>query len=444
MSTNAEITAKTKAYTLLSWSVQQNSFPVPFESGYGIYLEDAEGKPWYDLSSSSVYANIGHQHPKIIETIKKQADKMFFAGPKASNSTKAACSEKIIGLLPDSFGKIFYTNGGADANENAIKFARKFTGRNKIFTRYASYHGATYGAMTLTGDPRHWDSEPGIPGILKFDTPYCYRCPLGQDPSNCDLACLKHFEKTLCFENPYSVAAVMIETITGTNGIIPPPEGYLEGLRQICDKYGILLIFDEVMCGWGRAGYYFAFEKYGVIPDIITTAKGLTSGYVPLGCVILSKKIAGFFEDKLIQQGLTYYGHTLAAATAMKVIDIYTEEGLLDNSKKMGKYAKDKLMELQDSYACLGEIRGEGLFIGIELVKDKKTREPLCPFNGGASPVDLISQHLLDNYCQMMIHWNVMLFCPPLVITKTELDKCLDIFAAGFKLLDDHLQKGGA
>ncbi|MGI5825479.1 MAG: aminotransferase class III-fold pyridoxal phosphate-dependent enzyme [Bacillota bacterium] len=442
MACNAEITEKTKKYSMLSWCVQNKTNPVPFEKGERIYLYDAEGNKWWDLCSSSVYVNVGHQHPKVVQAIKDQADTLTFAGPKASNSTKAECAKKIIELLPDKFGRVFFTNGGADANENAIKFARNYTGRYKIFSRYTSYHGATSGAISLTGDPRRWATEPyNMTGIMKFPSPYCYQCPYKHDPADCNLACLDYFEQTLIYENPYSVAAVLIETFTGTNGILPAPEGYLQKLRNICDKYGILLIFDEVMAGFGRSGYFFSFEHEGVLPDIITASKGLTSGYVPMGAVVLSNDVAAFFDDKMIQQGLTTYGHTLGAAAASACIDVYKDEGLLENSKVMGEYAMERLNELKDKYNCVGDIRGRGLFMGIELVKDKSTHEPLCPFNGGPSPVDIFSKHVVKNKFFMMIHWNVVMFCPPLVINKEEIDHCIDVFEEGFKLLDAELAK---
>ncbi len=437
---NKSIAAKTKEYSMLSWAVQNKTEPISFEAGKGIYLYDADGNKWWDICSSSVYANIGHQHPRLIEAIKNQADKIVFAGPKAANSTKAQCAKKIIDLLPGKFGKVFFTNGGADANENAIKFARKYTGRHKIFSRYSSYHGATSGAMSLTGDPRRWDTDPNLPGIMHFPTPYCYQCPYGLKQESCNLACLDYLERILIFENPYSIAAIVIETFTGTNGIIPSPEGYLKKLREICDKYGILLIFDEVMAGWGRTGYYFSFEHEGVLPDIITTSKGMTSGYIPMGCVILSREIAEFFEDKMIQQGLTTYGHTLAAAVTSTCIDIYKDEGLLENSRDMGAYAMEEFLKLKDKYACVGDVRGRGLFMGIELVKDKLSREPLCPFNGGPSPVDIIAQHFIDNHFFMMIHWNVILFCPPLIINQKEIDHCIRVFEEGFRLIDEALK----
>ena len=437
---NKSITSKTKKYSMLSWATQNKLDPVPFESSEGIYLYDAEGNKWWDICSSSVYANVGHQHPRLIEAIKNQADKIVFAGPKPANSTKAECAKKIIDLLPDKFGKVFFTNGGADANENAIKFARKFTGRQKIFSRYTSYHGATAGAMSLTGNSQRWYTEPNnMPGIMHFPSPYCYQCPYKHEPKSCGLACLDYFEQTLIYEDPYSVAAVFIETFTGSQGVIPSPEGYLKKLRDICDKYGILLIFDEVMVGWGRTGYNFSFEYENVIPDIITTSKGLTSGYIPMGCVILSKEIATFFDDKMIQQGLTTYGHTLAAAVALTCIDIYRDEHLLENSRDMGKYAMEKFLALKEKYNCVGEVRGRGLFIGIELVRDKGTHEPICELNCVPGPLEILDKHFEENHFFMMIRRNVILFCPPLIINKEEVDHCIEVFEEGFRLVDESI-----
>lgn len=438
--TNAEVVKLNREYNLFSWSVQGTLNPIPMETAEGIYFFDAEGNRYIDLSAQLVNTNIGHQHPKAIAALKEQADKLTFAAPKFANSEKGECAKKIIERLPDNFGKVFFTNAGAEANENAIKIARFYTGKHKIISRYRSYHGATAGAITLTGDPRRWPAEPGVPGILKCFDPYCYRCPFGKERDYCNLECATHIDEIIMYEGPQNVAAIIIETVTGSNGIIPPPKEYMLKLREICDKYNVLLICDEVMAGWGRTGKRFAFENYDIKPDIVTMAKGLTSGYAPLGAVAVSKKIAEFFEDHMLSAGLTYSGHTLGVGTANKVIEIYDEEKLVENSEKMGQYLEKKLHELMDKHPCVGDVRGLGLFWGIELVYNRETKEPLCPFGGGASPVDELNKFLVENGIVMLIHWNVMMYAPPLVITKEQVDETLAIIDKGLDLMDKYVK----
>lgn len=426
---NADIIARNKKYNLFSWSVQGEISPLPVEHAEGVYFYDAEDKRYLDLSAQMVNCNIGHQHPKAIAALKAQADTLTFAAPSFSNSKKGECAEKLVRRLPDSFGKIFFTNGGADANENAIKFARYTTGRFKILSRYRSYHGATAGAIALTGDYRRHAAEPAAPGMVKFLDPYCYRCPFGQKRASCRLECAQHFEDVVGYEG--DVAAVFLETITGTNGIIVPPEGYLPRIRQICDDHGILLVCDEVMAGFGRTGKFFAFEHFGITPDIVTMAKGITSGYVPLGAVAVSKKIASYFDDHFLSAGLTYSGHTLAVATASAVLDIYAEEKLPENAADVGAYAKEQLSALAVRHPAIGDVRGIGLFLGLEFVKSRETKEPM----DGKTMAAFKAANLKDGVYHMT-GGNILQFAPPLIITKKQIDEAVAVLDKNMAILD--------
>ncbi len=428
---NEEVIRLNKEYNLFSWSVQGAVSPKPMERGEGIYFYDAEDNRYIDLSAQLVNCNIGHQHPKAIAALKEQADILTFSAPCFSNSKKGECAKKIIDLLPDAFGKVFFANAGADANENAIKIARFYTHRSKVLSRYRSYHGATAGAMALTGDPRRIAAEPLVPGAVKFLDPYCYRCPFGQKRESCQLECAKHFEEVVQYEGPNAIAAVFLETITGTNGIIVPPEGYLPRIREICDQYGILMVCDEVMAGFCRTGKMFAFEHFGIVPDMVTMAKGITSGYVPLGAVAMKHEIADYFEDQKLSAGLTYSGHTLAVATACKVMDIYREENLLENSATVGAYAKEQLLKLQEVHPAIGDVRGKGLFIGLEFVKNRDTKELM----DDAAMTAFKNANMKDGIYHMT-YSNLMNFGPPLVITKEQIDDVLAVIDKNLVILD--------
>jgi taurine--2-oxoglutarate transaminase len=324
----------------------------------------------------------------------------------------------------------FFTNGGAEANENAIKLARWYTGRHKIIARYRSYHGATAGSITLTGDPRRWPAEPGIPGVVRMFDPYTYRCPAGH-PDPCPVCTgAPHLEEILQYEGAQTVAAVILETVTGTNGIIVPPDGYLQSIREVCDRHGILLILDEVMAGFGRTGRWFGCENWDVVPDIMTVAKGINSGYVPLGAMIVNEKLADWVQDKYFAGGLTYSGHLLACAAAIASIEAFQEEGIVENSAAMGEVLGEGLRGLQERHPSIGEVRGKGLFWGIELVKDRETREPLVPFNAAGeagAPVAKLAKAAMERGVYLMTHWNVIICAPPLTITREELDEGLGV-----------------
>lgn len=410
-------------YTLQSWSKQKGINPVPIERADGIYMWDFEGNRYSDMSSQLVNLNVGHNCRPIIEAIKEQAEKYCYLSPAYGSEPRAELSKMIIDLMPDNMGKVFFTNGGADANENAIKIARMFTGRNKIFSRYRSYHGSTFGAGNLTGEPRRYPLEPGIPGFVHFFDPYIYREPIEfeSEKAAADYYVAKLREQIL-YEGPDSVAAIVMETITGSNGVIIPPEGYLKGVRKICDEFGIMMICDEVMAGWGRTGKMFAFENFDVKPDIVSFAKGVTCGYVQLGGVVVSKEIAAYFDDHLLSCGLTYSGHPLACAAGVACVNYYKEANILENVNKVGKTLGEILEKLKEKHTCVGDVRYIGLFTSIELVKDRKTKEPLVPY--GKDPegrMGKIIGALKAKGFMTYSHENMIFVSPPLIITEEQI-----------------------
>jgi taurine--2-oxoglutarate transaminase len=348
---------------------------------------------------------------------------------------RSTLARLLAEVTPGDLSMAFFTNGGAEANENAIKLARWYTGRHKIVARYRSYHGATAGSITLTGDPRRWPAEPGISGVVRMFDPYTYRCPAGH-PDPCPVCRgAPHLEELLQYEGPHTVAAVILETVTGTNGIIVPPDGYLQAIREVCDRHGILLIADEVMAGFGRTGKWFAVDNWDVVPDIITMAKGINSGYVPLGAMAIREPIAAWVRDKFFAGGLTYSGHPLACAVGVASIEAFREEGIVEHAAEMGDVFRDALHGLAERHPSIGEVRGLGCFWGLELVRSRETREPLVPFNAGgdaAAPMTRLVKAALERGLYLMTHWNVIMVCPPLTITRDELDE-------GIAVLDDVL-----
>lgn len=418
-----EIKSYQKQYNLQSWSKQKNLNPIPIERGEGIYLWDYEGNRYTDMSSQLVNLNLGFGNKAIGDAIKEQVDKFCFVQPAYAAESRAKLAKKIIGLMPYNMGKVFFTNAGAEANENAVKIARMYTGRFKVFSRYRSYHGSSFGAGNLTGEPRRYPLEPGIPGFIKFFDPYVYREAI---PFQSEEAATRYYlaklREQILYEGPSSIAAIVIETITGSNGIIIPPRGYLPGMRRLCDEFGILLICDEVMTGWGRTGRMFAFEHFDVIPDMVTFAKGVTCGYVPLGGVAVSKEIAAYFDDNLLSCGLTYSGHPLACAAGVACVNYYEEAGILEHVNEVGKVLGNRLEELKAAHPCVGDVRYIGLFSAVELVKDKSTREPLVPY--GKDPEGIMGRilgRLKEKKFMTYTHENMILIAPPLIITEEQL-----------------------
>lgn len=423
MMKSTEIKEISLKYNLQSWAKQKGLNPIPVEKGDGIYFWDFEGNRYADMSSQLVNLNVGHGNRAIIDAIKEQAEKYCYISPSYGSEPRAELAKMIIELMPDNMGKVFFTNGGADANENAIKMARMFTGRKKVFSRYRSYHGSTFGAGNLTGEPRRYPLEPGVPGFVKFFDPYLYRdnLPFATEKEASEYY-IKKLREQVVYEGADQVAAIVLETITGSNGIIIPPEGYLQGVRKICDDYGIMLICDEVMAGFGRTGKIFGFENWGIKPDIVSFAKGVTCGYVQLGGVAVSKAISEYFDDNTLQCGLTYSGHPLACAAGVACLNFYKENNILDNVNKVGKVLAELLEELKDKHACVGDVRSIGLFSAIELVKDKESREALVPY--GADPTGLMKSIIAKLAAKKFMtysHENMILIAPPLIITQEQL-----------------------
>lgn len=423
------ISEKSKKYNLHSWSAQGGLEPKVMVRGEGIFFYDGDGKRYYDMSSQLVNLNIGYGNEKVIKAIQDQVQKLAFAGPSFAVDVRSELAEKVIEIAPDNMGKVFFTLGGADANENAIKIAKMYTGRDKIFSRYRSYHGATYGAANLTGEPRRYACEPGIPGFIKFFDPYLYQAPIRfETEEDGTKYYLERLREQIIYEGRKNVAAIFLETITGSNGVIIPPKGYLQGVREICDEFGILMVCDEVMAGFGRTGTWFAVDNYNVQPDIITFAKGVTCGYAPIGGTIVSKDIAAHFDENFLSCGLTYSAHPLGCAAGIATIEVYKEENLMLAAKERGVTLGNILETLKVKHPCVGDVRYIGLFSAIELVKDKETREPLVEY--GKDPEKVMRRILgmlkakgFNNYS----HENCLIIAPPLIITDEELEEAMAI-----------------
>jgi taurine--2-oxoglutarate transaminase len=373
--------------------------------------------------------NIGHSHPRVIKAIQEQVATLAYANPFMATEPRALLGEKLARITPGDIDAFFFTNGGADANENAIKIARMYTGRHKILARYRSYHGATGGAMSLTGDPRRWAAEPGLPGIVHVADAW-HGIQRGWDDLGLALA---NLEEVIQFEGPQHIAAFFVEPVTGTNGILVPPDGYLQGIRELCTKYGILMVADEVMSGFGRTGEWFAIDHWKIVPDLITMAKGLTSAYVPLGAVGMRRAIADHFKDKVFYGGLTYNSHPLACAAALATLAVYEDEDLIARAKRTGEVMKGLLRDLETRHELVGGTRSIGLFGIVELVKNKKTREPLAPFNGTSEPMARLTRFFREQGLYTFVRWNGFFTNPPLTISEDELRLGFNIIDRGLK-----------
>lgn len=421
--TPEEIRETQKTYVLQSWNKQKGLNPIPIEHCDNIYLYDYDGNRYADMSSLHVNMNLGYGNEDINNAIKSKLERYAFISEAYADEDRAELAKLIVSLMPDNMGKVFFTNAGADANENAVKIARMYTGRNKIFSRYRSYHGSTFGAGNLTGEPRRYALEPGVPGFVKFMDPYLYRdnLPFATE-EECTAYYLRKLEEQIVYENPDNVAAIVMETITGTNGIIIPPKGYLPGVRKICDKYGIMMVCDEVMAGWCRTGKMFAFQNFDVKPDIVTFAKGVTCGYVQLGGVCVSKEIAAYFDDHVLSCGLTYNGHPLACAAGVACVNYYLKHDIPGHVTEVGEVLGELLEEMKAKHPCVGDVRYIGLFSAVELVKDKTTREPLVPY--GRDPEGVMGKVLGMLKARRFMtfgHENMILVAPPLIITEAQL-----------------------
>ena len=424
-----------------SWSAQDLISPLPIASAQGSYFTDYTGRRYLDFSSQLVNVNMGHQHPRLVAAIAEQAERLCTIAPAFANDARSEAARLIAELAPGSLNKVFFTNGGADAIENAVRLARLHTGRLKVLSTYRSYHGATAGAITVTGDPRRWPSDPGMPGVVHFWGPYLYRSSFhSRNAEEERERALQHLRDTIIFEGPQTVAAIILETVVGTNGILVPPDGYLTGVRQLCDEFGIVMIADEVMAGFGRCGEWFAIDHWGVTPDLITFAKGVNSGYVPLGGVIIADEIAATFASRPYPGGLTYSGHPLACASAVASINTFKDEGIIENARMLGEdVIGPGLDDLGRRHPSVGEVRGLGVFWALELVRDRASREPLVPFNAAgadAGPMNEFAAACKERGLWPFTHFNRTHVVPPCTATPDEVREGLAILDEALSVAD--------
>ena len=425
-----EITELCLRHTLFDWSAQSALKPMAVASAKGVRFQTVDGRRFIDFNSQLMSVNAGHGDRRIIDAIKAQAEQLPYISPFMATEVRARLGRKLAELLPGDIDKVFFTLGGTDANENAIKIARAVTGRPKILARYRSYHGSTGNAIEATGDPRRWPNE-GSGSVVHVLDPY-HGVDRGNEPA---APALQQLEETIRLEGPATIAGFILEPVPGTNGILVPPDGYLQGVREICTRHGILMICDEVMTGFGRTGRWFAVDHWGVVPDLITMAKGLTSSYVPLGAVGMRPAVAAYFDDHVFWGGLTYNSHPLGCAAALATIRAYEEDGMIENSRRLGAVLATHHRRLQERHPCVGAVRSIGLFGVLELVRNRRTMEPLAPFNGTSAEMKAINQALLDAGLYTFVRWNTIMTNPPLCITEAELDE-------GFEILDSALEIG--
>ena len=425
-------------HSFWTWSAQAKVSPIPVTRAKGVYFWDAAGKRYLDFNSMTMCVNIGHGDERVINAIIEQAKALPYAAPGMATKPRAVLGALLSQVTPGNLDHFMFTLGGADANENAVKLARGYSGKHKILSRYRSYHGASAGAMALTGDPRRLPWEPNLmPGVVHFLDPYRYRSTFHRTNPNISEAeftqdYLNHLEEIILYEGPETIAAILLESVTGTNGIIIPPDGYLQGVRLLCDKYKILMIADEVMSGFGRTGRWFAVDHWNVVPDLMTMAKGLTSAYAPLGAVAMKPEIAAAYNEITYQGGLTYTAHPISLAAAIANIKVLQEDHLIEHTQKMGSTLHRMLNDLGEQHPSVGEVRSIGLFGVIELVRDRKTKEPLAPWNSNSPEMTALRKQLLEKGLFMYTHWHTLLIIPPLIITEEQLQE-------GFTILDTAL-----
>jgi len=425
----SSVAKDTADHVLVSWSTQGGIKQVVITRAEGSWLYAGERRI-LDFSSGLINVNLGHGHPKVVRAIQEQAERVCYVTPSFGEESRATLARLLAEVTPGDLSKTIFTTGGSEANEHAIKIARLFTKRHKILTQWRSFHGQSQGSMTLGGDNRRWAAEPGITGVVHFLNPDPYRSVFGGDVQKA----LAHVEEVIWYEGPEYIAAILVEPIPGTSGVLVPPDGYLQGLRGLCDKYGILLMFDEVMTGFGRTGKWFGADHEGVVPDVLTFAKGVTSGYVPLGGAIVSEKIAHHFDANVLWVGSTYSGHPLACAAGVASMEAYREEGLIDRSARMGEKLLADLNRVADRHPSVGDVRGRGLFAGIELVKDRKSKEMLERWNGPSSVLaNALKAALLQRDVYVFCRWNMLFVAPPLSVSDEEL-------TIGVRAIDEALE----
>ena len=438
-----EILPLSNKHVFYTWSAQSKVNPIPVKRAKGVYFWDINDKRYLDFNSMTMCVNVGHGDERIIKAMQKQVAELPYAAPGMTNRIRAVASKAVADITPhQALTKVLFTLGGADANENAIKLARGYTGRHKILTRYRSYHGATMGAMAATGDPRRLMWEPlTMPGVVHFLDPYRYRSTFHR--TNPDLPeaeftqdYLNHLEEIIRYEGPETIAAILMESVTGTNGIIIPPEGYMQGVRILCDKYDIVMILDEVMSGFGRTGKWFAVEHWDVVPDIMTMAKGLTSAYAPLGAVAMKPTVASAFDERVFESGLTYTSHPVSLAAAVANIEVMREDKIVEHAAAMGPVLRRMLTDLGENHPSVGEVRNIGLFGILELVKDRKTKKPMAPWNSSSPEMTALRKFCLDHGLFLYTHWHTVLIIPPLIITEAQLQEGMEVLDKALEITD--------
>lgn len=439
--TRDEVHALDRAHVFHSWSAQAALDPLVIAGASGSEVWDHEGTRWLDFSSQLVNTNIGHQHPRVVAAIKEQADRLCTVAPQHANDRRGEAAQRIVSLAPEGFERVFFTNGGADAIEHAVRMARLHTGRTKVLATYRSYHGGTTTAVNLTGDPRRWPNELGVTGISHFFGPFLYRSHFHATTIDEERErALAHLDEVIRFEGPGTIAAIVLETIPGTAGIMVPPPGYLQGVRELCDRYGIVMILDEVMAGFGRTGAWFALDHFDVTPDLITFAKGVNSGYVPLGGVIISEPLARSFDERVFPGGLTYSGHPLACAAAVATIDTMHDEGIVDNAARIGaEVLGPELAAMAERHPSIGEVRGLGVFWAVELVRDRATREPLAPYGGSSPAMAATLAACKQGGLLPFANFNRIHVVPPCTITEDEARRGLAILEAALEVADGYV-----
>lgn len=427
-------------YTLFSWSKQKGLNPPAIKVAKGVYLYDYDGKRYLDFSSGLMNVNIGHGNQRVTDAVVRQMQQVSFVTPACVTEARGLLGKKLEEITPGNLTKTFFTVCGATAIDNAIKLARLYNGKHKIIARYRAFHGASYGAMTAGGDPRKLPSDSQqAPNFVHVEDPYCYRCPWGKEITTCSRECVQHIERVIQFEGPENIAAILMEGESGSSGCIKYPPDYLQKVRALCDKYDILLIADEVMSGFGRTGKWFAVDYHGIVPDMIATAKGITSGYLPLGALIVTDKIADHFNDKPMMIGLTYSAHPVSCAAGLEVLSIYEDENLIENAAAMGQYLEVRMEDLKRLHPSIGDFRTTGLLGCIELVKNRETKEPMAPFNATASEMEVMNKvaaKIKELGMYTFVRWNYIFTCPPLCITKEQIDEGLAIISEALVIAD--------
>jgi taurine--2-oxoglutarate transaminase len=438
-----EIVQNNLDYTLFSWSKQRGISPIAVKYGEGVYLYDYDGKRYLDFSSGLMNVNIGHGNQRVTNAVVKQMQEVSYVTPSCVTKVRGELGKKLAAVAPMEKCRTLFTLCGASSVDNAIKLARMYTGRHKIIAKYRAFHGASYGSMTAGGDPRKLPADAQqMPNVVHVEDPYCYRCPFGQTFGSCHYECAGHVERIIQFEGPENVAAVIMEGESGSSGCIKYPPDYMKKIRAICDRYGILLIADEVMSGFGRCGQWFAIENHDVIPDMIVTAKGITSGYVPLGALMVSEKIASHYDDKTLWLGLTYSAHPVSLSAALEVLKIYEDENLFENGRKMGQYIDERMEELKKKHPSIGDWRNTGLLGCIELVKNLHTKEPLAPFNAKPEEMGIMNKvaaKLRELGMYTFVRWNYIFVAPPLCITKDQIDEGLAMISEAIAIADKEI-----